>query len=114
MDGDLFIGRDNLADAMHGDRVLARVERRRADGRAEGRIVEVVVRQHPTLVGLFRYGPRENHVLPYDTRIPHEVLIPPGEELTPDLRQKLGETGRDHTGDTPRAFAGTRWRCRKR
>ena len=77
VDGDLFIGRDNLADAMHGDRVLARVERRRADGRAEGRIVEVVVRQHPTLVGLFRYGPRENHVLPYDTRIPHEVLIPP-------------------------------------
>ncbi len=92
VDGDLFIGRDNLADAMHGDRVLARVERRRADGRAEGRIVEVVVRQHPTLVGLFRYGPRENHVLPYDTRIPHEVLIPPGEELTPELRQKLGET----------------------
>jgi ribonuclease R len=92
VDGDLFIGRDNLADAMHGDRVLARVERRRADGRAEGRIVEVVVRQHPTLVGLFRYGPHGNHVLPYDTRIPHEVLIPPGEELTPDLRQKLGTT----------------------
>jgi ribonuclease R len=92
VDGDLFIGRDNLADAMHGDRVLARVERRRADGRAEGRIVEVVVRQHPTLVGLFRYGSRENHVLPYDTRIPHEVLIPPGAELTSDLRQKLGET----------------------
>jgi ribonuclease R len=84
---------------MHGDRVLARVERRRADGRAEGRIVEVVVREHPTLVGLFRYGPRENHVLPYDTRIPHEVLIPPGEELTPALREtlqpKLGATPSD-------------------
>ena len=91
VDGDLFIGRDNLADAMNGDRVLARVERRRPDGRAEGRIVEVVVRQHPTLVGLFRYGPRENHVLPYDSRIPHEVLIPPGDELTPELRQKLGD-----------------------
>ncbi len=60
------------------------------DGRAEGRIVEVVERQHPTLVGLFRYGPHGNHVLPYDTRIPHEVLIPPGEELTPELREKLG------------------------
>ena len=97
VDGDLFIGRDNLADAMHGDRVLARVERRRADGRAEGRIVEVVARQHPTLVGLFRYGPHGNHVLPYDTRIPHEVLIPPGEELTPELRQKLGATARGRT-----------------
>ncbi|HXN72895.1 MAG TPA: VacB/RNase II family 3'-5' exoribonuclease [Candidatus Acidoferrales bacterium] len=90
IDGDLFIGRDNLGDAMNGDRVLGRVERRRPDGRAEGRVVQIVNRQHPTLVGLFRYGPQGNVVLPYDTRILHEVLIPPGDELTPALRQKLG------------------------
>jgi ribonuclease R len=90
VDGDLFIGRDNLGDAMHGDRVLARVERRRADGRAEGRVVQIVERQHPTLVGLFRYGANGNYVLPYDTRILHEVLIQPGDELTPELREKLG------------------------
>ncbi|HWG59396.1 MAG TPA: VacB/RNase II family 3'-5' exoribonuclease [Candidatus Acidoferrales bacterium] len=91
VEGDLFIGRDGLADAMHGDRVLARIERRRADGRAEGRIVQIVHRENATLVGLFRYGERENYVLPYDMRIPHEVLIPPGAELTPALQQKLGE-----------------------
>ena len=90
VDGDLFIGRDNLGDAMHGDHVLARITRRRADGRAEGRVVQIVEREHPTLVGLFRYGPHGNHVLPYDTRILHEVLIHPGDELTPELRQKLG------------------------
>ncbi|MGB8522783.1 MAG: RNB domain-containing ribonuclease, partial [Candidatus Acidiferrales bacterium] len=90
IDGDLFIGRDNLGDAMNGDRVLGRVERRRPDGRAEGRVVQILERQHPTLVGLFRYGPQGNVVLPYDTRILHEVLIPPGDELTPALRQKLG------------------------
>ena len=90
VEGDLFIGRDNLGDAMHGDRVLARIERRRADGRAEGRIVEVVEREHPTVVGLFRYGPHGNYVLPYDTRILHEILILPGDELTTELRQKLG------------------------
>jgi ribonuclease R len=89
VDGDLFIGRDNLGDAMHGDHVLARIERRRADGRAEGRVVQILKRAHATLVGLFRYGPHGNVVLPYDTRILHEVLIPPGEELTPDLREKL-------------------------
>jgi ribonuclease R len=92
IDGDLFIGRDNLGDAMNGDRVLGRVERRRPDGRAEGRVVQIVERQHPTLVGLFRYGPQGNVVLPYDTRILHEVLIPPGDELTPALREKLGPT----------------------
>jgi ribonuclease R len=88
--GDLFIGRDQLGDAMHGDRVLARIERRRPDGRAEGRIVEVLTREHPTVVGLFRYGSRGNTVLPYDTRLRHEIIIPPGAELTPGLRQKLG------------------------
>ncbi len=89
VDGDLFIGRDNLGDAMNGDHVLARIERRRPDGRAEGRVVQIVERQHLTLVGLFRYGPHGNVVLPYDTRIPHEIAIPSGEELTPELRQKI-------------------------
>jgi ribonuclease R len=90
VEGDLFIGRDGLGDAMHGDRVLGRIVRRRADGRAEGRVVQIVERQHPTMVGLFRYGPHGNVVLPYDTRILHEVVIPPGSDLTPALREKLG------------------------
>lgn len=92
VEGDLFIGRDNLGDAMHGDRVLARIERRRADGRAEGRVVQIVKREHPTVVGLFRYGPHGNVVLPYDTRLHHEIVIPSGQELTPELIQKLGTT----------------------
>jgi len=92
VEGDLFIGRDSMADAMHGDRVLARVERRKADGRAEGRIVQVLERENPTVVGLFRYGPHGNVVLPYDTRIQHEVTIPPGDELTPELRVRVGLT----------------------
>jgi len=90
VEGDLFISPQGLGDAMHGDRVLARVERRRPDGRAEGRIVQIVEREHPTVVGLFRYGPHGNYVLPYDTRILHEILILPGDELTAGLRGKLG------------------------
>src|SRR5580692_9532596 len=93
VEGDLFIGRDGLGDAMHGYRVLARIERRRADGRAEGRVVQIVAREHPTIVGLFRYGPHGNMVLPYDVRILHEVVIPPGAELTPALREKISEAG---------------------
>ena len=104
LDGDLFIPPNQVHDAMHGDRVAARIERRdRArDGRsrAEGRIVRVLDRAHPTVVGLFRYGSSGNFVLPYETRLTQEVVIPPGEELTPDLRAKLGSTtpkpGRAH------------------
>lgn len=91
VEGDLFIGRDSLGDAMHGDRVLARIERQRPDGRAEGRVVQILEREHPTVVGLFRYGPHGNFVLPYDTRILHEILILPGDELTPELRLKVGQ-----------------------
>jgi ribonuclease R len=90
VEGDLYIGRDALEDAMHGDRVLARITRRRPDGRAEGRVVRILQRENPSVVGLFRYGPHGNVVLPYDTRIPHEIYIPPGAELTPELQQKLG------------------------
>jgi ribonuclease R len=98
VEGDLFIGRDGLGDAMHGDRVLARIERRRADGRAEGRVVQIKQREHPTIVGLFRYGPHGNVVLPYDVRILHEVIIPPGAELTPELREKAREAGGGASG----------------
>jgi ribonuclease R len=90
VEGDLFIPPNAMHDAMHGDRVLARIEHRRGDGRAEARIVQIVERAHPTVVGLFRYEPDGNYVLPYDTRVLQGVLIPPGEELTPALREKIG------------------------
>jgi ribonuclease R len=93
LDRDVFIPRDAVGDAMHGDHVqieLGRVTPGRDGQRAEGRIVRVLDRAHPTVVGLFRYGPRGNVVLPYDNRIQHQVEIPPGGELTASLRKKFG------------------------
>jgi len=99
MEGDLFIGRDALGDAMHGDRVSARIERRGwrggRGGRFEGRVTRILKREHPTVVGEFRYGVRlasgghGNVVLPFDTRILNEIVIPPGDELTAQMREKL-------------------------
>ncbi len=92
LDGDIFIPRVAIEDAMHGDHVVAKFQRRSGYSdrhRAEGRIVRVLDRAHPSVVGLFRYGPRYNVVLPYDARLQHEIEIPPGEELTPALREKL-------------------------
>jgi ribonuclease R len=91
VDGDLFVPPNAMHDAMNGDKVLARIERRRPDGRAEGRIIQIADRAHLAVVGLFRYEPDGNYVLPYDTRLTQSVLIPPGEELTPALREKLGD-----------------------
>src|SRR2546425_2082657 len=98
LDGDVFIPRDAVEDAMHGDHVLARIQRTggvTGAQRAEGRIVRILGRAHPTVVGLFRYGPRGNVVLPYDVRIQHEVEIPRGHELTAGLSKKLGFSGTD-------------------
>jgi ribonuclease R len=93
LDRDVFIPRDAIGDAMHGDHVqveLGRISPGRDGQRAEGRIVRVLDRAHPSVVGLFRYGPRGNVVLPYDNRIQHQVEIPPGDELTAALREKYG------------------------
>jgi ribonuclease R len=101
LDGDVFIPRDAVEDAMHGDHVLVKIQRRPGGvsgaQRAEGRIIRILDRAHPSIVGLFRYGPRGNTVLPYDVRIQHEVEIPRGQELTPGLWKKLGFSGSDET-----------------
>jgi len=100
LDGDVFIPRDAIQDAMHGDHVLAKILRLGGVAgaqRAEGRIVRVLDRAHPTVVGLFRYGAQHNVVLPYDVRIQHEIEIPRGHELTPGLAKKLGFSGADET-----------------
>ncbi len=91
--GDIFIPRDAVEDAMHGDRVVAKILRTGSGPgpqRAEGRIVRVVGRAHPTVVGQFRVGSRGNSVLPYDARMQHAIEIPPGQELTAELAKKLG------------------------
>ncbi|HEY6263458.1 MAG TPA: RNB domain-containing ribonuclease [Candidatus Acidoferrum sp.] len=101
LDGDVFIPRDAVEDAMHGDHVVVKIQRRPGGisgaQRAEGRIIRILDRAHPSIVGLFRYGPRGNTVLPYDVRIQHEVEIPRGQELTPGLWKKLGFSGSDET-----------------
>jgi len=78
--GDIFIAPHLIGNAMHGDRVLVDVVNVRPDGRAEGRIVRPVTRAHPTVVGVFHYGGRQNYVRPMDAKITQEIVIPPGME----------------------------------
>jgi len=78
--GDIFIGSESMGDALHGDRVLVSAIRIRANGRAEGRIQRILDRAQKTVVGEFRFGHRSNYVLPFDERIPHQIVIPPGLE----------------------------------
>ncbi|CAN5694555.1 ribonuclease R [soil metagenome] len=78
--GDLYIAGSNLNQAMHGDRVVARVERVGTDGRADGRIVRILERGATTIVGKFDVDSSGfGFVLPFDRRLIMDVSIPTGE-----------------------------------
>jgi ribonuclease R len=77
---DIFIPPHAVGPAMHGDRVLVEVTNLRNDGRAEGRIVRPLNRAHPTVVGIFHHGSRNNYVVPIDQKISQHIIIPNGME----------------------------------
>jgi ribonuclease R len=79
--GDFFIPPDSAKTAMHGDRVVIRIGRIGGDGRAEGEIVRILRRGHPTVVGTFRIRPNGNFVVPEEDRIQQWIEIPPGMEV---------------------------------
>src|SRR5579872_3494869 len=81
--GDIFIPPDSAAKAMHGDRVVVRIARIEAGGRADGEIVKILRRAHPTVVGEFRIGRRGQYVVPHDERIQQWIDIPEGMEFPP-------------------------------
>jgi ribonuclease R len=81
--GDIFIPRESAKAAMHGDRVVVRIARIEADGRADGEIVKVLKRAYATVVGEFRIGRRGQYVVPHDDRIQQWVEIPEGMEFPP-------------------------------
>ena len=82
--GDIFIPPDQAERAMHGDRVVVRIARIEAGGRADGEIVKVLKRAHLTVVGEFRIGRRGQYVVPHDDRIHQWIEIPEGMELPPE------------------------------
>src|SRR3984957_14350991 len=81
--GDVFLPPESAGKAMHGDRILVRIARIEAGGRADGKIVKVLKRAHPTVVGEFRIHRRGQYVIPQDDRIQQWIEIPEGLEFPP-------------------------------
>ncbi|HEV3217347.1 MAG TPA: ribonuclease R [Vicinamibacterales bacterium] len=75
---DLYVSSANIKEAMHGDRVLARIERRTHEGRLEGRIIRILERGNSTIVGKFVLEAGLGYVQPFDRRILTDVHIPTG------------------------------------
>ncbi len=86
-DDDIFIPQNEMNGAMQGDQVLVELAPPRADGRQSGRVVRVLTRRNPTVVGVFHYALHEhaqgNMVTPLDERMTQPILIPFGLEQAP-------------------------------
>src|SRR6058998_3492719 len=87
--GDIYISGPLLNEAMHGDRVVVRIERIKDGGRAEGRIIRILERANESIVGRYdrddpaRVESRANgmgYVVPFDRRVLMDIFIPPGQE----------------------------------
>jgi ribonuclease R len=78
-EADVFLSQRAFGEAMSGDRVVARVEGTRSDGKREGRVIQILERAHTTIPGVFERSRSVGYVAPFDKRITHDILIPPGQ-----------------------------------
>jgi ribonuclease R len=106
--GDIYINLQAIGSAMHGDQVLVELGRKRDDGRAEGRILRVLTRGNPTVVGTFHYGSRHNYVTPIDEKVTRDIIIPRGMEWPASGHDVAGATqgGCGHAGTKQTAAHG--------
>ena len=77
---DVFVPFGDLSSAMDGDQVVARIEGRPRGRNPVGRIIKVLERAHPRIVGTYRRTRHLGHVVPRERVMPRDVLIPQGDE----------------------------------
>jgi len=87
--GDIYVAGQHLNDAMHGDRVVVRIECIKDGGRVEGRVIRILDRASAWLVGRYerddaaRSDSRPTgmgYVVPFDRRVLMDIFVPPGHE----------------------------------
>jgi len=74
--GDIFIKPRHLKKAMHGDRVVVRLEKRRRGRLAEGEIVRILERKNKYIVGVFNTDGQVGFLIPEEQRFATEIVIP--------------------------------------
>ena len=72
---DVFIPARGIKGAVHGDHVVARVEKTSGKG-IEGSILRVLERGVDRVVGTFQKGRSVSTVLPEDNRLLYEIMVP--------------------------------------
>src|SRR5207249_3492249 len=86
-----YVPASGVRPAMHGDRVLVRVERFQRRGRTEGRVVRVLERGTRRVIGVLRRGRTSAVVVPQEQRITVPIVVARGA----DGGAADGDMGRD-------------------
>jgi len=73
---DVFVHRKSMNEAMHQDHVVVRIESEKEPGRPEGRIIRILQRNTPNLVGVYETFGRDGWVIPTEAKHFHDVFIP--------------------------------------
>jgi ribonuclease R len=76
---DVYVRAIEMMGAMHGDRVVARVEREKGEGKREGRVIRILERATDRVVGKYESGRGFGVVVSTNPRITHDFYIPPKE-----------------------------------
>jgi len=105
-DEDVYLSARQMNFVFDGDEVLVRVTGVDRRGRQEGKVVEVLARAHQRIVGRYQEESGIGYVIPDNSRINHQLLIPPREkgkaisgqivtaEITDFPTRQLGAKGR--------------------
>jgi len=98
-DGDLYLSPRQMRGVLHGDRVLASVIGVDSRGRKEGAVREILERAHQRIVGHYVEESGVALVVPDDSRINQDVLVPlkdtagarPGQVVVAEIIQQPTE-----------------------
>ncbi len=90
---DLYISGENTSTALHGDRVVARINQGRPSrggepDRKEGQVIRILERVNDTIVGTLQKSQNSYYVAPDDPRFVHNLCVP---EPSPDLPARVGD-----------------------
>src|SRR5690625_1588438 len=74
---DIYIHSSDLGSAMHNDKVIVSIERKKSfDKRTEGVVIRIVERAVREVVGTFELSRSFGFVIPDDTRMVNDIFIP--------------------------------------
>ncbi len=74
--GDIFIPRNNMNHALHGDQVKVFMHARRRNRQPEGEIIEILKRKRETFVGVMQISRGLAFLVVDDRIMPHDIFIP--------------------------------------